>query len=224
MTTATVAAALILVGPLAAFADEPESNAPVTITVDIDAGYTPGVPTEPSLAGTVVTGECVQGVPWIGYDVVRHDPEGVATTTAAELEITNGVERVTLDLGEFVDDRVSGRVLWPGTTVDASGAVTGWTGMVQNADGAWVATDGNYAWTRDDIRSVIRADAELAVLLSYPLSTPECLSLPLTDGDGSPAQLPLTGLDAAVMPIAIVGGIALLAGVGFLVMQRRRRV
>lgn len=227
MATAMAAAALILVGPLAAAADETEvGSGPVTISVDIDEGYTPGAPTGPSLAGSTAVGECVQGVPWIEYRIVRHDPEGVAVATGAELELTNGTESVTLDLGDFVDDRVDGRVLWPGTTLDASGALTAWTGFTQNADGAWVATDGNYAWTKETVRAIVRADAELELALAYPVASPECFDLPLTDGadGGAPAQLPLTGLEASMLPIAVLGGIAVLSGAGFLVMRRRSRV
>lgn len=205
---AAVAAALVISAPLAASADD----------------YTPDDPTTPSLAGSAVIGECARDVPWINYSVSLNDPDSVSTSNTAVLVLTDGADTLEIELGELVDDSLSGRVLWPGASVDSNGVANGWPGWTQNASGAWVETDGNYAWTRGAITSYIRVNPELTVSLSYPQATPNCVAGPRS-GSGAAVigSLPLTGSDAAVLPISLVAGATLLAGVGLLVIQRRRR-
>ncbi|MET0296080.1 MAG: LPXTG cell wall anchor domain-containing protein [Microbacterium sp.] len=217
---ATIAAALVLSAPLAASADELDD----TSTTQGTDGYTPDKPTEPTLGGSTAIGECERDAPWISYSVTLNDPDALATSKTAFLVLSNGVETYEVELGELVDNQLSGRVLWPGAEVE-NGVAVGWPGWETNAAGELVETDGNYAWTRGDISAHIRVNPELAVALSYPPANPLCVagprgeaSLPLTDG-----TLPLTGMDAAVLPIGIAGGAVVLVGLAFLVAQRRRR-
>ena len=67
---------------------------------------------------------------------------------------------------------------------------------------------------------------QLQVPLTYPEATTDCFAgprgdfeLPLTDGAD---ELPLTGTDAAMLPIALAGGLAATIGLVFLILQRRR--
>lgn len=211
-------AALTFAAPLAALAEESD-------------GYPPPPPISPSLAGSTATGECDGDVPWISYNVVLVDPDGsVGANPAADLVLSNGSQSVTLPLGPLVGNELSGRVLWPGASVDGQGNPTGWPGWAFE-NGQWVETDGNYAWTRGPITATIVVNPELPVALSYPAATPECANGPLLSGDsptssgGTAANsglLPATGLGASLAPYALVGtALAAIGGAVFLIARRR---
>ncbi|TQJ32109.1 LPXTG cell wall anchor domain-containing protein [Microbacterium sp. SLBN-146] len=211
-------AALVFSGSTMALADDVvESPAPLQTS-----DYTPDEPITPSIAGSTAIGDCERDVPWISYSLELTDPDNVSTDKTATLFMTNGTDSLEIPLGTLQNNRLSGRILWPGASVDASGVANGWPGWAQNASGAWVETDGNYRWTRGDITSEIRVNPNLAVALSYPQATPECLSGPRSSAQTA-GFLPATGLSAAVLPLSIAGGVIVLAGVSFLVVQRRRR-
>lgn len=218
---AAVAAALVISAPLAASAND-EVVDPATAPAQT-TDYTPDDPTTPSLAGSAAIGECARDVPWINYSVQLNDPDSISTSNTAVLVLTNGTDSVEIALGELVDNSLSGRVLWPGASVDGNGVANGWPGWTQNSSGAWVETNGNYAWTRGAFTASIKVNPELAVSLSYPQTTPECLAGPRSGSGSAVTSLPLTGSDAAVLPLTLVGGAIVLAGVGALVLQRRRR-
>ena len=216
---AAIAAALVLAAPLAANAtDENVDPAPAQTT-----DYTPDDPTTPSLAGSAALGECARDVPWITYSVTLNDPDRLSTSNTAVLVMTNGTDTVEIPLGELSNNALSGRVLWPGASVDKSGVANGWPGWTKNSAGQWVETDGNYAWTRGSFRAFIRVNPELDVALSYPKATPECVAGPRSGSGAAGMTLPLTGMDASMLPIVIGGGVVLVAGIGALVIQRRRR-
>lgn len=215
-------AALMFSGSAIAVADEVVEPAPLQTT-----DYTPDEPTTPSLAGSAAIGDCERDVPWIDYSIRLTDPDSLATTNAAVLVMTNGAQTTEIPLGTLTDNALSGRILWPGASVDAQGNATGWPGWTQNASGQWVETADNFGWTRGDIDAYIRTNPTLAVSLSYPPTTPECAAGPRS-GEGAAAlpltgSLPLTGMSSAVLPIGIAGGAVVLAGIVFLVIQNRRR-
>ena len=57
------------------------------------------------------------------------DPSGAGDRhRTVRLVLTNGSKTDRVALGELVDERLSGRVLWPGASVDAAGQPTGWPG------------------------------------------------------------------------------------------------
>ncbi|MGC5171056.1 LPXTG cell wall anchor domain-containing protein [Micromonospora sp. DT81.3] len=185
--------------------------------------YTPNPQSDLSLAGTVATSECLGDVPWISFKVSMDDPGDVATSGTAVLVMSDGANSVTVPLGELVDDSLSGRVLWPGASIDAAGNPTGWPGWAQQ-DGAWVETSGNFAWTRGEISAVIVVNPEIGVPLSYPQATPECATGPrgaVAAATEHEAALAMTGTDAAALSIALGAAGTLLAG-GVLLLARRR--
>lgn len=214
--------------PMAAHAAMGPTAAGLVPVVD---PYVPTPHMEPTLAGSVVASECLGDVPWIGYSVSMDDPASLATGNTASLYITDGANSVTVPLGELVDGALSGRVLWPGASVDASGNPTGWPGWVQQADGTWVETTGNYAWTRGNISAELRVNPVLAVPLSYPPSTPGCANGPtVTPAGGNPQAagvsdpLAATGMPATALPLAVgIGGALLLCGVAILLVRRAAR-
>ncbi|MBD7958598.1 cell wall protein [Microbacterium sp. Sa4CUA7] len=183
-----------------------------------DDGYTPDQPEEPTLAGSFAVGECERDVPWIDYAVELTDPDAQVATGTVTLTLSDGTNSTTLTLGELVDNRLSGRVLWPGAAVDAEGNAAGWPGWAYR-DGTWVPTDGNFAWTRGAISAVLEVNPQLAVPLAYPPGTPECVTGPRF----ATAGLAVTGgTVAALLPLAIGGSVIVLGGAGLLLLRRRR--
>ncbi len=186
----------------------------------------------PSLAGTLAAGVCEADAPWITYDVVLTDPDNQSTGTAATLVLSDGTNTERIELGELDDDgTLEGRTLWPGASVDDDGNATGWPGW-EFVDGAWVETDGNFAWTRELTSAVIEVNPNTTVALVYPPATPNCVAGPPTgpggepgDGDGNTpsagAGLAATGFAGTSM--AIVAGVIVIAGIAFLVIARLRR-
>ncbi|KQM84681.1 hypothetical protein ASE68_12870 [Agromyces sp. Leaf222] len=194
-------------------------------------------PVDPTLDGSVAVGECQADVPWILYTVQLNDTnESVGANAEVFLVITDGTNTEKRSLGTLDDaDHLDGKTLWPGASVDADGNPTGWPGWEQKADGTWVETTDNFAWTRGDISAMIEVNPELAVDLSYPPATPDCANGPTvlptdgTDGSGDGETATAgggTGLAStgfAGTGIAIVAGIIVLAGAAFLVVARVRR-
>ncbi|WP_325483329.1 LPXTG cell wall anchor domain-containing protein [Microbacterium sp.] len=188
----------------------------------VDEPYTPAPPSGATLAGSVVVSDCVGDVPWIRFSLSLDDPDNVATGNTATLVITNGTNNVSVPLGQLVDGKLKGSVLWPGASVDSSGNPTGWPGWMQQ-NGEWVQTSGNFAWTRGGISAVVRVNPDLSVPLSYPRSSPECATGPtFASISGNPADLAATGMNATAVPIALgVGGVLLIGGI---VLVARRRI
>lgn len=180
--------------------------------------YPPPPPGSATLAGSFAMADCDRDVPWISYSVVLNDPDGVVTNHDAVLVLARGGESVELPLGTIVDGQLSGRVLWPGASVDGSGNATGWPGWAFE-NGQWVETNGNFAWTRGAISAVIRVNPDLSVPLAYPPASAACAD-PAAAGAGA-STLPATG---SVVPLAALGlGAALLGAGGAVIAHRRRR-
>lgn len=202
-------------------------SAPTAAFGETDEGYTPPPPGEPTLAGSTASGVCEADVAWINFDVVLHDPEPGTENAAVSLVLSGSGQSTTIPLGSLQDGALSGRVLWPGASIDANGEANGWPGWVFE-NGTWVETTGNFAWTRGSITATIEVNPSLSVPLSYPPATPNCASGPSgevlsgsTGGDVDGDGLAATGLNAAILPIVLVGGVALLGGAALLISHRR---
>jgi LPXTG-motif cell wall-anchored protein len=220
-------------------------SAPVAASALEDDPYTPEEPTAPTLAGSVAVGECVADAPYISYDITLTDPDDQTSGNAASLVLSSGANQVTIPLGTLVDDHLSGRVLWPGASVDGAGNPTGWPGWAYvNAE--WVTTSGNFAWTRGSISAVIKVNPDLAVPLSYPAATPNCTAQPPTalspetpespetpgtaESPESPASVDDSGAEGAALaatggslPYIAAGVGVALVGLGAAVVLFRRR-
>jgi len=192
-----------------------------------DAGsYTPDEPKQPSLAGSKTAAICIDDEPWISYTVTLNDPDHTVTTDSAKLTITDGRHRISIGLGTLKDGALTGSVLWPGADTNSDGAADSWPGWVYD-DGSWVATDGNFRWTRGSIRAYIDVNPEIEVPLSYPAATSSCAgpsgevagSVRTVSQDGD-VLARTGGTTGTLVAAGAVGGILLLAGVG---LSRRRR-
>ncbi|WP_240658566.1 cell wall protein [Microbacterium sp. CPCC 204701] len=181
-------------------------------------GYTPPPPSSATLAGTSVISDCERDAPWINYHIVLTDPDGQVTNHEAVLVLSAEGQSVEVPLGTIVGGELSGRVLWPGASVDGSGNPTGWPGWAFE-NGRWVETSGNYAWTRGEISALIRVNPDLEVPLAYPPATAPCAD-PTSVSVGTAAILPTTG--SALPVVALCAGV-LLVGVGGAAIAHRRR-
>ncbi|WJM16935.1 LPXTG cell wall anchor domain-containing protein [Microbacterium arborescens] len=183
--------------------------------------YAPDDPSGATLAGSMVTTDCESDAPWISFDVVLTGGTVEEATAPVSLILDDGVNTTSVPLGSLQDYRLSGRMLWPGASVDDEGRGTGWPGW-EFRDGTWTATDAGFAWTRGDIAATLRVNPDLAVPVAYPASTPDCATSPNGVRDAAVAALPATGGSASgpiALAVAAVG--AFVAG-ALLVLQRRR--
>lgn len=183
--------------------------------------YTPETPPTLTLAGSTAATECVGDVPWIDYSVEMTDPDNLAKGHTAFLRLSDGANQVDLALGALkADNTLSGRILWPGASVDAQGNGTGWPGWAF-VDGAWVETTGNFAWTRGPITATLHVNPELVVPLSYPKATAACANpTGLLHQGATTGALAMTGGTVSLVAAGVgVGALAL--GLG-LTLRRRR--
>lgn len=180
--------------------------------------YTPDTNPKITLAGSTASSDCLGDVPVIRYSVALTDPDNVATSHTVYLRLTDGSNVENIKLGELVDNKLSGSILWPGASTDGNGNATGWPGWAQ-VDGAWVETGGNFGWTRGPISAKLVVNPEAAVMLSYPEASADCAS-PTAVSSDSPTALASTG--GAISLVAAGVGISALA-VGLGITLRRRR-
>ncbi|WP_167050694.1 hypothetical protein [Salinibacterium sp. ZJ77] len=181
-----------------------------------------------TIAGSTAVGECVNDVAWITYTVVLADPYGDATSREAKLMLSGaGGETVTLDLGTIPESgTLTGKVLWPGASVDpVTGEPTGWPGWVQ-VDGVWQPTSNPafFGWTRSVTSATIQVNPELVVALSYPPATPHCDDTPPEDLDTlgvfpTNAQLSeqCTADGRAILTLGLVEGVSFFEDVDYVV-------
>lgn len=190
--------------------------------------YTPPTPpASPTLAGSVAEGVCDGDVPWISYSLTLTDPANQSTSHSAFLTMSDGSNSTQLALGEIVNGKLSGRVLWPGASVGANGEPTGWPGWMQ-LNGMWVQTSGNFGWTRNISSVEITVNPEISVPLSYPPASPNCASAPPSSSVASASvetvssdALPSTGVSSLVLPIGIGAFVLVVLGAGIVVVRRR---
>ena len=209
-------AAVLLVAPTAAFAADGDYPPPPP---------PPAIAPVLSLAGSSAGGICDGGAPFITYNVKLNDPANISTGHTAYLVLSDGTNSLRLLLGDLdpATNTVSGSLLWPGASVDASGNPTGWPGWEQ-INGQYVYTGANYGWTRSAVSATIEVNPEIAVPVSYPPATAACSgpqgkSVVTTS---SRSGLSSTGVSPLLMPIGL-GAVALvLVGLVVFLLLRRR--
>ncbi|WP_402463686.1 Ig-like domain-containing protein [Isoptericola aurantiacus] len=120
-----------------------------------------------SLEGSTVSSTSVDGVPWILFDVYLSDPQNESTGNTAYLELTDGTNTTEIELGELVDGRLTGSVLWPGAELEEDGTPSAFPDWAL-VDGTWTRSEGEYAWTLGDVSATLRVNPELQVEIAYP--------------------------------------------------------
>ncbi len=114
---------------------------------------------------------------------------------------------------ELTGQDPSGRLLWPGATVDGNGDPTGWPGWVFVPGQGWVEVPTNL---RPSMLLEFEVNPTVSQVVNYPPSTPECEPGPA--GIPEPFRVPtLSRLGLITMALVLMG----LAG---LVIRRRQRV
>jgi hypothetical protein len=228
--TSTWARGILVAGLLGATAlVAPTANASVetpdpTPTV---GDYVPTTP-PPTIDLTVLQPVCDGDVPYLEYAVdVTGTPNDTVTITWLN---PSGANVVQADLP------LSGRVLWPGATVDAAGNPTGWPGWVFE-NGEWVE-GGPFTWVRPSVDVLFQVNPETTVSVAYPPSSPNCNTNP--PGKTTPASLTsnredegiaytddqesgLAATGATVGKIVGIGAALLLVGGGLVLVARRGR-
>lgn len=213
-----VGAATAAVAPAGA-AVEP-SPAPSYGCLDQKDGY--GAPLPCELVVTELAAACVNDVPVVNYAV---KPVGTPNTTVTVTFVNpNGASVVYPDLP------LSGQVRWPGAVVGPDGKGIDWPGWKQLSDGTWIEADDGFGWSRPDVTVKLQVNPEASVTVSYPPSSPLCLTAPATtvvlaDNPASSSVvtqvLAATGSD--VLPYVVVGLLLLVAGgTAVLVVARNR--
>jgi hypothetical protein len=227
--TRTWARGLLVAGLLGATAlVAPTATASVETPepTETSGDYVPTTP-PPTIDLTVLQPVCDGDVPYLEYAV------DVTGTTNDTVTITwlnpSGANVVQADLP------LSGRVLWPGATVDAAGNPTGWPGWVFE-NGEWVE-GGPFTWVRPSVDVLFQVNPETTVSVAYPPSSPNCATNPPGKTPGSKVEgiaytddrktaaseggLAATG--ATVGTIVGVGAALLLVGGGLVLVARRGR-
>jgi hypothetical protein len=96
-------------------------------------------PLVPGEIGAVCEGD----VPYLGYEVTLPEGYEVDSETPVRITFVNpGGEDYVVE-----DQPLAGALLWPGASATAPKMWPGWALV----DGEYVETEGNYAWTREDV-------------------------------------------------------------------------
>jgi LPXTG-motif cell wall-anchored protein len=231
-----VALATAMIGPAVTYA-QTDPPAPAD-----DGGYyvTTTAP-EASIDVSAFSPECIGTAPYIRYTIV---PRGFTpATNQAKLVIKDRNGNV---IATQTVSSLSGSIIWPGASVDASGNATDWPGWKRADDGVSWIPDPSDAFVREGvvIEVTVSPAPTATATVSYPPTTSPCANppdnspptttvpgappttvcVPGQNNDGNPAddcELPSTG--GGPGNALILGAAALLAGVLFLTAARRRQ-
>ncbi|MDN4476293.1 hypothetical protein QQX09_10540 [Demequina sp. SYSU T00192] len=178
-------------------------DASLVVSYSIEAQLTEGCdtdnPTPPSIDGTIVGEICTADAPYLGYDIKLTDPDGVSTddgtATITFVHPRNAAKNwsTTVPIG-------TGKILWPGASVDEDGVANNWPGYkFSTAKDEWVSVGAkNYGWTRaDNTEVIISVNPSKTFEVSYPPATPVCNSEPpveIVSVLDAPAATPVTGV------------------------------
>ncbi|GAA1723038.1 hypothetical protein GCM10009809_18590 [Isoptericola hypogeus] len=177
---------------------------------DVDCALVPGD----------IAAVCESEVPYLGYEVGL--PEGLVVDDETPLTVTF----VNPDGEDYVvtDQPLAGSLLWPGASDTEP---LQWPGWEQQADGSYVETDGNYAWTRDGVQVRFEVNPDYVTVVDYPAASTQCANPPGMGGGDVVAGATPEGpqLAATGATVAGVAGIAvLLVGGGATLFWLRRRL
>jgi LPXTG-motif cell wall-anchored protein len=180
-------------------------------------------PPDDDLTPGLIASQCVGAVPYLGYSVTL--PEGFVADSSTPLTVTFVHPTDSSQNYVVTGLPLSGTLLWPGARATAPQQ---WPGWVQLADGTYVETDGNYAWTRAAAGVTVRFDVNPTYVTTvfYPPESSVCAN-PVNP---APASVPGTGTSALpatggsdMAPWGIGAALMLIAGVMLVTMRRLAR-
>jgi hypothetical protein len=166
---------------------------------------------------------CVSNIPFFAYEILNF-PEG---TLLSEIRFENP-EPGGADL-VYVNQPLSGQVLWPGASADPED----WPGWILNEDGIWVEGDDGFLWARESINVTFTINPSVTVTVTYPPASAICAgpvnpAITTTPGSTAPdgvtttraGTLPFTGSE--LLMLAYLAGAAALLGSILLVSARKQ--
>ncbi|MFI2102950.1 LPXTG cell wall anchor domain-containing protein [Isoptericola sp. NPDC019693] len=206
-TAAGITVGLLLSGAVAlaaavpAAADTDPTGSPSPSSSPSGTEYPP--PEVPTLTAQIFQPECDGDVPYLRYAVTATGTENDTVTITWLNPSGDDVVQAGLPM--------SGRVLWPGAAVDASGTPTDWPGW-RLEDGVWVEGD-EFDWVRPSVDVKLQVNPELTLTAAYPPSSPSCATNPPgtvppeepgepDPGTTEPAAVPADGAPPAAAPPA----------------------
>ena len=116
-----------------------------------------------------IASQCVGSVPYLGYAFTL--PEGFVTDSPTPLTIT--FVHPTDPSQNYVVSNLplSGTLLWPGASATAP---LQWPGWALQSNGTYVATTGNYAWTRPSVTVLFEVNPSYQTTVNYPAESTLC--------------------------------------------------
>ncbi len=160
----------VIVATAAAFALPQATSATATAPVDTD--YVPTTTIgERSLDVSAFTPVCIGEAPFIEYNIkpIGFTSSGPATLTFIDRN-GNVVETRTVS-------ELSGRIIYPGASVDANGVPTDWPGWKQAENGEWIPDDSD-AILRQGLNIRVEVNPTATAIVSYPPATAPCANPP----------------------------------------------
>ena len=161
-----------------------------------------------------IASQCVGSVPYLGYAFTL--PEGVVIDDETPLTITFVHPSDPAQNYRVENQPLSGAVLWPGASATAP---LQWPGWARLADGTYVETTGNYAWTRPSVTVLFEANPSYQTTVNYPADSALCANPANPDNPGNPPSLAVTG--GQEMGPWGIAGLAFVMG-GFALLYARR--
>jgi len=154
-----------------------------------------------------ITAVCIGDVPYFSYDVTAPQEGPLTITWHHPTDSTQDVV--------WTDSPRSGQRLWPGASDGDPQMWPGWALV----DGEYVATLGNYAWTRTGVEVTFSINPEYTTTVEYPDATALCANPPVEEPP-APPELARTGGPNPTAPLGyaiaalLTGG--LLVGLGMM--------
>jgi len=247
IAASVVAAIALPTSVMAQNATDEVATAPPPVPGGADNYVTTTTAPERSLDVRAFSPACIRDVPYINYTIVPigFTSNGPATLTFFDVN------------GNFVDQQIvstlSGQVIYPGASANASGEGADWPGWKLAPDGSWIP-DSSDAILREGLTIQIEVNPTATTTVSYPAADTPCANPPSSsppsttqpcvpgqNNDSNPADdcdpcVPGENNDSnpaadCTLPRTgggpgngvIIGAGALLAGVLLLTASRRRR-
>ncbi len=147
---------------------------------------------EPTIDVSVHKPVCDGDVPYLEYQVDVTD----TPNTTVDITWDNPSGPDVVQSGR----PLSGRVLWPGAVVDGAGMPLDWPGWTKVGDD-WVVGD-EFDWVREGVQVTFEVNPAQTVTVSYPPSSPQCLT--------NPPQTPAPTMTVRTLTPTCVDGVAYL--------------
>ena len=160
-------------------------------------------PSPPTTLGAgEITAVCVSDIPFLSYEILDF-PEGTLLSEIRFNNPTGGPDVV------YVDQPLSGQVLWPGASDIPPFDWPGW----ELVNGVWVEADDGFLWARETVSITFTINPSVTISVDYPPASSICAnpsnlnpnlpSAPRTPSPGD-GELPFTGINLGYLGTALM--------------------